>query len=52
MLLKVCLIFEKPTAFIVKTIIIANGGIQQTMCDSMEILGNLIPYMFPMTYIP
>ena len=36
MLLRVCLTFEKPIPFIAKAIIIVNGGIEQTICDSME----------------
>ena len=47
MLLKVCPTFEKSTAFIAKAIMIVNGGILQTMCDSMEMLENLTLCMFP-----
>ena len=52
MLLKVCLTFEKPTTLIAKAIIIINGGIKQTICDSMEMLENLASCMFPMAFIP
>ena len=51
MLLNVCLAFEKPTALVAKAIIIVNGGIYQTIYDSMEMLGNLTSYMFPMAFI-
>ena len=52
MLQKVCLTFEKPTAFIAKAITIVDGGILQTMFDSVEMLGNLNSCMFPMAFIP
>ena len=57
MLLKVCLTFEKPIAFIAKAFIIngaiiVNGGISQTICDSMEILENLTSCMFPIAFMP
>ena len=35
MLLKVCLTFEKPTAFIAKAIITVNGGILEIIFDSI-----------------
>ena len=51
MLLKVCLTFETPTAFIAKATIIVKGGILKTICDSLEMLGNLTSCMFPVTFI-
>ena len=52
MILRVCLTFGKPTAFIAKEIIIFNGGIYPKICDSIEILGNLTSCIFPIAFIP
>ena len=40
MILRVCLTFEKPTAFIAKEIIIVNGGIYPKICDGIYTIGD------------